>query len=86
MKLYRVANRATGQDLGVVDAVDERGALDAISRAAGYRDFAEASAVESVVSNEMIVVAAEERVGNASVSELLGVSEAAVRQRRPARG
>ena len=38
MNRYRIINTVSGSDLGIFDAADEQGALDAMAREAGYKD------------------------------------------------
>jgi hypothetical protein len=37
MNRYRIINTVSGSDLGIFDAADEQGALDAMAREAGYK-------------------------------------------------
>jgi len=37
MNRYRIINTVSGSDLGIFDAADEQGALDAMVREAGYK-------------------------------------------------
>lgn len=57
---YRITNTRTGVDLGVYSADDEQGALDAMSREAGYADHADACAVAPVEPGELFVERAPE--------------------------
>lgn len=43
MPRYEISSGITSQSLGVYEAEDEQGALDAMARDAGYQDYADAT-------------------------------------------
>lgn len=55
MTRYRIVNTAYGTDLGVYEAKDEAGALDALARDAGYNDYAHANTVAPSPEGEILV-------------------------------
>ena len=54
---YRIANTRSWQDMGIYEADDEQGALDAMARDAGYADHAAACAEHPVADGELAVEA-----------------------------
>jgi|KBSSwiStaDraftv2_1062776.scaffolds.fasta_scaffold2204868_1 hypothetical protein len=55
MNRYRIINTVSGSDLGIFDAADEQGALDAMAREAGYKDYVDACTIAPVQPGELLV-------------------------------
>jgi len=58
-KLYEISNTQTGHSFGRYKAADRKAALDAMARAAGYRDYVHACEVAAVEIGEITVVEAD---------------------------
>jgi hypothetical protein len=54
MNRYRIINTVSGSDLGIFDAADEQGALDAMAREAGYKDYVDACTIAPVQPGELL--------------------------------
>lgn len=61
MRYWKIWNTMSGLFLGVFEAEDEEGALDAMSRDAGYRDFAHANEVAQFEEGELRVEEVDDR-------------------------
>lgn len=53
--LYRISNALSGLELGIVTAASAQEALDALARAVGYRDDADACAVAPRQPGELVI-------------------------------
>ena len=59
---YSISNNYSGLEMGVYEAANEEGALDAMAKDAGYQDHADACKVAPIWDGEFSVVEISEEV------------------------
>lgn len=65
MTKFKIENTHSGVILGVYEAEDKQGALDAMARDAGYRDYAHAEEVAPSKEGEIVVTEIDEEAKHA---------------------